>query len=273
MKKLQFILLLSILSLLASLAFAQDKSKEKYRKHEFCSKQNSWSQKSFASDLREKTLPAANAVNVDSQNGRITIKGENRSDVLVKACVRAWRDSSSKAEKLVKSVRIETSPNIHAENMSKRNMSVSYEIRVPKSTNLALKSNNGRITISDVTGQLKFETRNGRITLNNVAGDVKGETNNGRVSVKLSGNSWNGNGLDVKTRKGRISLYMRSNYSANVDAGTNNGRFSSDFAALKIKRKKRRYGSNRVSASINGGGAPIRLATNNGRVSIRSNSN
>ena len=274
MKNLQSTLLLVVFCLLASGAFAQDKSKQKHRKHEFCSKQT-WSNgnRVSASDLRETKLSAGNTVKVDSQNGRITIKGENRNDVLVRACVRAWAKTSSDAESLVNAINIKTSPNIRAENMSDRNVSVSYEIHVPNSTNLNLKSNNGRITISDVAGQLKFETRNGRITLNNVAGDVKGETNNGRVTVKLSGSSWQGNGLNVRTNNGRISLYMPSNYSANVDAGTGNGRFRSDFAALSIKEKKRRYGANRVSASINGGGAPIRLETNNGRVSIRSNSN
>jgi len=275
MKRSNCTLLLAIFCLLASGTFAQSKSKEKYRKHEFCSKQNGWrdNKKSHASDLRETTLRAGNTITVNSDNGRITIKGENRSDVLVRACVRAWAETLSEADAMVKAVGIKTSPNIRAENISIRNMSVSYEIRVPKSTNLDLESGNGRITISDVNGQLKFETGNGRITLNNVSGDVRGETGNGRVTVKLSGNSWQGSGLNVTTSNGRISLYMPSNYSANVEVGTGNGRFRSDFEALRIKGRKRSYGSKRVSGSINGGGAPIRLLTGNGRVSLRSNSN
>ena len=273
MKKSYYALTLVVFCLLASSVFAQDKSKEKYRKHEFCSKQN-WSNgnRVSANDLRETKMPAGNTVKVDSKNGRITVKGENRSDILVRACVRAWAKSKSEAESVVKSIRVDTTTVIKAANVpEKSNWSVSYEIHVPKSTNLDLSARNGRITINSVNGQIKFETKNGRISLSDVAGNVKGMTRNGRVTVKLSGSRWQGNGLDVQTTNGRISLYMPANYAANVEAGTNNGRFSSDFAPLRISRegkKRRRGGPHKVNASINGGGAKIRLVTTNGRVKI-----
>ena len=276
--KSSYLLLIAILFALSSIGFAQEKSKDKdkdkYKKKEFCSQQNGWSNgnKVSSSDLRESTIAAASPIKVDSKNGRITVVGESRNDVLVRACVRVWAESKAQADTKAKSIRVATSPVIKAENTVEKNWSVSYEIHVPNSSNLDLQSSNGRITISDVNGQVNFKTSNGRITLNDLAGNVKGETNNGRVTVKLSGNAWQGSGLDVRTSNGRISLYMPSNYSANVEAGTGNGKFRSDFEALSIKGKKRKYGSNKVSASLNGGGAPIRVVTGNGRVSIRSNS-
>jgi DUF4097 and DUF4098 domain-containing protein YvlB len=267
-----YVLLLTLFCLLGTVGFAQDKTKYEY---EFCSS-NNWSNgdKVSANDLRETTLSAGD-IKVNSRNGRITVKGENRSDVLLRACVRAWAKTDAEAKSTVDQIRIETSGVISAEIPKDTNASVSWEILVPNRTNLDLSSSNGRITISDVDGQIIFKTSNGRVTLSQLAGDVRGETTNGRVTVQLAGTTWNGTGLNVKTSNGRVSLNMPSNYAANVEVGTNNGRFSSDFAELKIPAvdgKRRRGGSNKVNASVNGGGAPIRVVTNNGRVSVNSNS-
>ena len=49
-------------------------------------------------------------------------------------------------------------------------------------------------------------------------------------------------------------------------------RYEESFDALQAPKdengKRRRYGKNMVAASMNGGGAPIKLTTGNGRVSI-----
>ncbi len=270
---LRFLLLLTALCLFGTVGLANENTLE----DNFCSKKNysSWGDRAYESDLRETTIPASGLVKVDSKNGRINVIGENRSDVLVRACVKAWADSKSEAKSKVDAIRIETSSTISAVNTPKKDWSVSYEIRVPNSSNLDLLTRNGRIGIDAVQGQIKFETYNGRVSLNDVSGDVKGMTRNGRLSVKLSGTAYQGNGLNVETRNGRVSLYMPSTYAANVEVGTGNGRFSSDFDELQVEKingKKRRWGSQKVSASINGGGAPIRVMTGNGRVSVRSNS-
>ena len=268
-------LILMVFFISVTMGFAQDKDKNKRYKYEFCSG-DSWSNGDRVSvkDLREMTIPSAYELKVNSKNGRITVKGENRSDVMVRACVKTYADSKAEADSLARAVRILTSPEVRAENTPDENWSVSYEIRVPNSQNLDLSSGNGRITISDVQGQMNFKSGNGRITLDNVGGNIKGRTNNGRVTVKLGGFAWNGNGMDIETGNGRITLYMPANYAANVDVETSNGRFSSDFAELQMPkeatRRERRSGPKRVTASINGGGAPIRLVTTNGRVTIKS---
>jgi DUF4097 and DUF4098 domain-containing protein YvlB len=255
--------------------FAQDDSEKEYR---FCSSDN-WSNgdRVSANDLRELNLPAGGVVKVDSENGRITVTGENRSDVLVRACVRTWGETEAEAKTLAGGIRIDTSNGIRAVNTPSDNWSVSYELRVPRTSNLDLNTNNGRITIESVQGQMNFRTNNGRITLENVAGDIRGRTNNGRVTVSLAGPTFQGNGLDVETGNGRITLNMPRTFAANVEVGTTNGRFSSDFEELQLaaeldSKEKRRSGPKRVTASVNGGGAPIRLITTNGRVSINSSS-
>lgn len=242
---------------------------------EFCDNYSSWGDKASARDLREFNLPATSSIEVDGgKNGGISVRGENRSDVLVRACVQAWADSEAEAKNRVDTTRIETSPVIRASNASeKSNYSVSFEIIVPTRTDLKLSAHNGGISIKTVEGKMEFTTTNGGLKLADIAGDVKGRTTNGGVKVSLSGVSWRGNGLDVQTTNGGVKIALPSNYMANIEAGTVNGGFKSDFPELQIEKDpdNKYYQRNKnVSASINGGGALIRVKTTNGGVKIGS---
>ncbi len=264
---------LLVILLTASSAFGQEKSKN----YEFCSDNWNWSggDKVSAKDLRETTFAAPGVLNVDAgKNGGISVRGENRSDVLVRACVQAWGTSQEEADSILRSVRVQTGSTVRADSSTgSDNFSVSYQILVPRMTNVDLKAHNGGISITSVEGNLRFETTNGGVKLGDLAGDVKGRTTNGGVKVDLSGASWRGSGLDVETTNGGVKLSMPQTYAANVETGTVNGGFKSDIAALtlpedpnenKWNRKKR------ITASINGGGAPIRIITTNGGVKIDS---
>ena len=232
--------------------------------------------KTSAVDTRTFTLAATGRLEVDGRtNGGIKVTGADRNDVLVEACVRAWADSQSEADNLVKTTRIETSGVIKAVNDSDKNhSSVSYRISVPRNTDLVLNAKNGGIKVDGVNGSMDLSTVNGGIKLSNVAGDIKGRTTNGGVSVGLGGNAWTGNGLDVETVNGGIKISIPSNFAANVEAGTVNGGFKSDFPELQLPKKEGKDGSwsrnKSVNAAINGGGATIRAVTTNGGVKIMS---
>ena len=109
-----------------------------------------------------------------------------------------------------------------------------------------------------------------------LSGDVKGRTTNGGVNVALAGKSWEGNGMDVQTSNGGVRLSVPENYAANFEAGTVNGGFRSDIPALNVSTEDVKGGwgnrSRQIKTSINGGGAPIRVATTNGGISITSTS-
>ncbi len=270
-----YVLLFAILFLSGTAVFAQeekDKADKQYKKRDFCSGNNySYNGKTSYKETREMTINAGSLLNVDGQrNGGIQIKGENRSDILIRACVQTTGATEQDAQTIAKNIRIETSPNIRAENAPGEPIwGVSYEILVPRSTNLKLTALNGGISISGVEGTMEFETRNGGIHLSDVAGEVKGRTTNGGVHVALSGNSWKGSGLDLQTANGGVHLSMPETYAARIETGTVNGGFKSDIAALNVERNERTRGA-RINTEINGGGAPIRLVTTNGGVKISS---
>ena len=146
---------------------------------------------------------------------------------------------------------------------------------MPRSTDLRLKAHNGGIGIGSVEGNIEFETLNGGVSLMDVAGDVKGRTTNGGVNVMLAGNSWKGSGLDVTTTNGGVHLSMPETYAANVETGTTNGGFKSDIPALNVSQEdvkgpERHQRATRLNTVLNGGGAPIRVITQNGGIKISS---
>lgn len=246
--------------------------------HGFCEGHNySGNDKVSVNDLREMNISATNVLTVDGKkNGGIRVSGEDRSDVLVRACVQVWAKTEAEAQSIARSVRIETGSVVQAADTPDGNWSVSYDIRVPRSTNLKLTAQNGGISIDSVNGNMDFETRNGGIKLDSVGGSVKGKTQNGGVKISLAGTAFNGSGIDVETQNGGVKLNLPKNFAANIETGTVNGGFSSDFPELKIEKDSRDNGwarNKKVSASINGGGAAIRVVTTNGGVKISSSDN
>jgi hypothetical protein len=268
-------LLLAILFISATAAFAQEKTERMVISSDFCSNHNysSGNDRVSFKETREMTVRAGNLLNVDGgKNGGVKVRGENRADVLVRACVQTQGATDEAAQAMARNIRIETSPNVRAENSTgETTWAVSYEILVPRSTNLKLATHNGGISINGVEGTIEFEALNGGISLKDVAGDVKGRTKNGGVSVTLSGNSWKGAGLDVETTNGGVHLTMPESYAANIQTKTVNGGFKSEISQLSVERKdkERNFGAN-INANLNGGGAPIRVVTTNGGVKISS---
>ena len=283
-----------LVGIAAASTFGQDKNKIKdkvaridNKGRDFCS-ENNWSSdnKVSATQLREMTVPAGSTLTVDGrQNGGIQVRGEERSDILVRACVQAWGTSEETAKALGESVTINTSGTIRADGPSETNnngwnsngWSVSYQILTPRNTNVNLTAHNGGITITGIDGTAQFETMNGGVFLSNDAGNFSGKTTNGGVFVKLAGQSWRGGGLDVTTTNGGVNVEMPQNYAAHVETGTVNGGFSSDIAALQPPKDDTRDNNGwvgyrprktRISADLNGGGPPIKLITTNGGVHI-----
>ncbi len=269
-----------VIGLAAVAAFAQDTTKsrivsENITKHnEFCSS-DSWSSDSNVSfsQLREMNVPIGGTITVDGeQNGGVKVTGEDRGDVLVRACIQTWGKTDEDARAMAANIRVNTVGTIRADGPSDNHWSVSYQILVPRSSNLNLKAHNGGIAIRNVDGSAEFETMNGGVKLDNVSGSFKGRTTNGGVKVALTGSSWKGSGLDVTTTNGGVKLDIPANFAEHIETGTVNGGFSSDIPSLNVEKTTDQYGRRvrptKVSADINGGGAPIRLVTTNGGVKI-----
>ncbi len=271
-------LLLVIIGLMGSMACtaqekasAQEKAEAKVKQDDFCNNHSYGDRASF-NEVREFTVASSGSVTVDGgTNGGISVIGEERNDVLIRACVQTNGKTDEEARATARNITIRTGSVISAENSGgDQSWGVSFRVHVPRNTNLKLNTHNGGIKITSVNGTMEFEALNGGIKLGDVSGSVKGRTTNGGIKINLNGNTWRGTGLDVQTTNGGIHLMMPDKYSAHVETGTVNGGFSSDIEGISAPERKDRSRAVRISTDINGGGAPIRVITVNGGVKISS---
>lgn len=219
--------------------------------------------------MKEQTIPATGSLSVDGKkNGGVSVKGWDRASVLVRAKIQSWADNKAQAEVIAGQVRIETvGANVYADGPStsgEQSWAVSYEIFVPRVSNLSLKTHNGGIGITGVRGQIQFDALNGGVSLKGLAGNVRGTTRNGGLSIELDGNRWEGDGLDVTTTNGGVKMTIPENYSARLETGTVNGGMKFDFPVTvqgDIKRE--------LSVNLGGGGATIKARTTNGGILIK----
>src|SRR5690606_23477122 len=93
----------------------------------------------------------------------------------------------------------------------------------------------------------------------------RARTQNGPLTVRLTGSTWSGAGLDAEASNGPVTLYVPDGYSANLETGTINGPLSSDVP-LTITRLGRR---SHIDTVLGSGGPRVRVVTTNGPVSIR----
>jgi len=225
-------------------------------------------------EIKEQTLPAAGSISVDGrQNGGMSVKGWDRNEILVRAKIQTSAPSQAEADALAGQISIQTAgAKIFAtgpENRRDSSWSVSYEVFVPRRSDLSLVSHNGGIAIADVQGRMDFSAVNGGVSLKRVGGAVRGGTTNGGLSIELAGDRWDGEELNVKTTNGGISMSMPENYSAHLETGTVNGHLSIDFPVTVQGRISRE-----IAVNLGSGGPTVRAMTTNGGVRIkRSGSN
>lgn len=226
-------------------------------------------------EMRESTVAPGGKLAVDAApNGGIRVAGWDKNEILVRAKVEAWGDNDAEARGRLAEVRIATSGNTVKADGPKsfgswggnQKWSVSYEVFVPRKIDLKLDTVNGGINVADVRGNMKFQTVNGGVHLARMAGMVRGETVNGGVNVDLAGNTWEGEGLELETVNGGVTVAVPAAYSASFHAGTVNGGMNSDFDGATIVGK---HGPKKMDLKLGAGGPTVKLETVNGGVKIR----
>lgn len=224
-------------------------------------------------EVREETLPAG-ALTVDARpNGGIRIEAWDRNEIRVRAVVQASARTMDAARQLASRVQVQagsgrvsaTGPS-DAERSRREWWSVSYRINVPRQTDLDLDSLNGGISVAGVAGTLRFETHNGGVNLRDLAGSVRGETHNGGLNVSLGGSRWEGEGLDVETSNGGVTLSIPEGYNAQLETRTVNGGVRFDYPMTVVGDLTARTGLN---ATLGSGGPPVRVRTVNGGLRVQ----
>jgi len=218
-------------------------------------------------EVRELEIAARDLVRVDAgKNGGIEIRGWDKDQIKIFAKVQIHRDRTRDNPVLPEEIEILTDGTIEPDGPRRDGWGVSFRIYVPKQTNLDLRAYNGGIAIEEVHGELEFDTHNGGIRLFDAGGDVNGSTRNGGLSVHLSGTTWDGEGLNLETTNGGVSLNVPEEYSARLIAGTVNGGLDVDYAF----ERRTKIGKKKIRTKLGDGGPLIRVVTTNGGVRIES---
>jgi hypothetical protein len=220
-------------------------------------------------EIREQSMAASRGpIRVDAgMNGGVTVNGWDRADILVRARVETAADTDSDARGIASQIRLASGAgSIEAAGPAidrHHYWSVSYEIFVPRQSDIQANAHNGGIRLADLRGNIEFSAVNGGVTLARLGGEVHGQTTNGGLTVELAGDRWDGNGMTVATTNGGVKLEVPSNYSAHFETATVNGGLKIDFPSVQGRLTKE------MSFDVGQGGATIKVSTTNGGVSIK----
>jgi hypothetical protein len=172
-------------------------------------------------EQRETRIAAPSRLAVDGrENGGVSVRAWDGSDVLVVQRIQAWAPSREQARSVASDIRVHTAGGeIYADGPDsgrRQGYSVSYEIFVPRRMDLRLTTNNGPVAVNGVTGRMEISAHNGPLALRELGGDVHARATNGPLSVVLGGSRWNGEGLDAATTNGPVTLTIPGPLSAAV---------------------------------------------------------
>ncbi len=222
-----------------------------------------------ACEVLVETVPrAGDRVVVEaSRNGPVKVRGWDRPEIEVHARIEAHAETMAEATRLARGVRLELSPErIRAVDVADDRGGVGYEILVPRGAGLEVATHNGPLMVEGLSSRMRLSTENGPLALKNLGGEVTARAVNGPLHVVLRGDRWNGQGLDAETVNGPVHLEIPEGYSADLEIGTYNGRFSSDLP-LSLQAAEI---PDRMQVRLGSGGAKVRVVTTNGPVKVES---
>ncbi len=213
-------------------------------------------------EVREATWAATGApIAVDSMpNGGIEVVGWDRNEVRLRVKVVADADTMSEAKARAAAVRVTTDGVIRATASSRA--WASFRLEVPREATLSLESKNGGLHLRGLAGTVDARTVNGGVHLAAMGGKVTARTQNGGVHVQLSGDSWDGESLDVETANGGVHLQIPDAYNAHLRTSTVNGGIHAP------EELRRQFQGKRLDVDLGHGGAPLRIETRNGGVHL-----
>jgi hypothetical protein len=143
--------------------------------------------------------------------------------------------------------------------------SVEYHIMVPRKANLEqVKLINGGLSLIGMAGGVKASSVNGSIKAAGLEGEAELSTVNGRLEAGFQRLA-KCDVVSLKSVNGPIRLSLPAGAGATVSAHNLSGGIDADFG-----RPWRASTGHRLEASVNGGGAAIRLQNVNGGISIQS---
>lgn len=149
-----------------------------------------------------------------------------------------------------------------------------------------LRTGDGSIRASDLSGDITLDTGDGSVTVDNVEGSLTVDTGDGSVNVsgRVSGLKLHtGDGSvvlraqpgtvmrdawEITTGDGGVSLYLPSDFGAELDAHTGDGTIRND---LNVEDAGEQGTRRTLKGRIGAGGKPLRVRTGDGSIRLKLN--
>jgi hypothetical protein len=236
------------------------------------------------------TYPAAGitALSAATQNGAVSVTVSSDTLITVDVLKQAYGRDKEDAEKAIANVVYSGAVAgnelaVKAEMPSgPRPYGAAFTIIARESTDLALSTTNGDITVSNTFGDVSAGTTNGDVVLTGTAGTASLSSTNGKLDVSVhsgavDGKTTNGavdcdlaalgasENVGLQTTNGKVTLLLPADVSALIDATTTNGTITiNDFTVVYEIQTE-----NHLRGSIGSGASSITITTTNGDITVR----
>jgi hypothetical protein len=230
-------------------------------------------------------VPAGQWIRVRNLNGDLRVRSSSSDKVEITA-TKNWRRGDPKEVRIETkkssdgSILVcafwtedatcsETDYNSHSHNDGWRrgrdnDVSVDFEIRVPKGVKVGVFGVNGGVSVDGASSEVRAATVNGSVDAVSMGGPVQASTVNGSVHATM-GRFEGDQDLTYSTVNGTVVAEFTGDVDADIDLSTVNGRFQTDWPVTISGRIDPR----RLKATLGKGGRRIRMSTVNGNVELR----
>lgn len=164
-------------------------------------------------------------LNLTSDQGSVDVHSHDGDDVRIIATMKARTYSEAKAEEWFDRFDISfkndgNDVNVLGERKDKSlwqrvRLGVHYDVLVPETYNLKIKTAGGKISVADLQGEADLHTSGGSITAGQISGPIAAQTSGGSIRLENSDGS-----ADLKTSGGSITV---GEVSGTVVARTSGG--------------------------------------------------
>ena len=228
-----------------------------------------------AEDESTQTYPLTKGGRIELQveNGDIDLVGGKGTAVEVHSRRRARANNDEAARQLLQQqyFTVEAAPDRlsirsvkpEAQEAFRRRVRTDYRITVPDGAMVAIKNENGAVTLTEVSGRFTLDSTNGRVMGRAVSGGLEVQMVNGMVIVQMA--SVTGD-IKVTTVNGHAILGLPPDTNATVEASSlNGGVIVQESLPIVTATKDRQRLSGRLGT---GAGAKIEIRTTNGNVRL-----
>lgn len=211
-------------------------------------------------------------------NGKITAEESSGADIIVEGRMTAKAGSDESAKDLLAKLEIHedvqrTAIKVESRPPALHGLSgheIEWIVRVPQGVVVALRTRNGGVRLNGLSNEIHAETRNGGVRGEKLdSSSITVATRNGGIELELARALEATDVVDAETVNGGVALTMPAGSKATIDSRCVNGGVHVD--GLDINRDETtsaRDRHRRLTGTLNGGGARVRLGTRNGGVHL-----